>query len=112
MATETFAWLPLTESDGSVTYSTRTAQFGDGYSQTVANGINNRGSAWNLTFRGASAEMGSLAAFLDRHAGWRSFFWTPPGGQQGYFRCAGRKVQPAQGGNRTVTATFTQVFRP
>lgn len=47
-----------------------TAQFGDGYSQRVKNGINTTNETFNVKFANRSREeINNIAAFLDRQAG-------------------------------------------
>ena len=112
MATDTFTWVPLVDPQGTTTYRTRKAQFGDGYSQEVKDGINNATDSWPLTFRDKGAVVAQIKAFLDAHAGSASFSWTPPLGVQGLFKAAACQVQPNGGDIYTLTTTFQQVFRP
>lgn len=112
MATDTFTWVPLVDPQGTTTYRTRKAQFGDGYSQEVKDGINNATDTWPLTFRDKGAVIAQIKAFLDAHAGSASFYWTPPLGVQGLFKAAACQVQPNGGDIFTLTTTFQQVFRP
>ena len=89
----------------------RTAQFGDGYSQAVADGINSTADTWPLTFSGTGAYVGAIKSFLDSLQGYRSFYWTPPLRAQGLFRCVKRSTPQPHGGDAyTLTATFQEVF--
>lgn len=113
MATQTFTWQPSLEVVGTTKDLVRGAQFGDGYSQAVADGINNVSDTWPLTFSGSSAYIGAIKAFLDARAGYQSFYWTPPLRAQGVFRCTARSTpQPHGADTYTYTATFTEVFNP
>jgi phage-related protein len=112
MSVETFIWQPLLNPVGQTTYRVRKAQFGDGYSQTVGDGINNAVSSWPLSFRGRSAQITPVKAFLDAHAGFVSFYWTPPLGVQGLYRCESSTLQFMGVDMYTLTATFEQVFAP
>lgn len=107
-----FKWTPTGRPSGTVQFRVRTAQFGDGYSQTVADGINNRVQSWPLTFTGKKADMDAIAAFLDERAGWQSFYWTPPAGVQGLYKAASYNLSPMGGPVYQLTATFQQVFSP
>ncbi|WP_410963171.1 phage tail protein [Salmonella sp. SAL04292] len=49
---------------------------------------------------------------MDRHEGYRSFLWTPPGGVQGRYRCNGYKLRPLGAGLHELSFTFVQVFYP
>lgn len=42
MAVETFTWCPMVEPTVTITQRVMKAQFGDGYSQAVGDGINNK----------------------------------------------------------------------
>jgi phage-related protein len=110
MATQTFTWSPLVEPTGTTKFSTRVAQYGDGYSQAVADGINNRYDSWPLTFTGRSADIAPIKAFLDSLQGYQSLLWTPPLRSQGLFRCSEYALVPHGGDLYTLTATFSEVF--
>ncbi len=111
---DTFTHCATPDTNGTVTLRTRVAQFGDGYSQAVADGINNNVNAWALTFRGLLADMRPIAAFLDAHAGYVSFYWTPPGltAVQGLYRAPSYTLQPGGADTWTLQTTFQQVFAP
>lgn len=109
---ETFTWLPTVDSSASVIHRIRKAGFGDGYSQSSADGINNRSQSWPVQFYGNEALIGAIMAFLDARKGAESFFWTPPLGVQGYYQATGYAITPAGEGFFTLSATFEQVFRP
>ncbi|CAG9184298.1 phage tail protein [Cupriavidus respiraculi] len=112
MATETFTWRPVNTAAGQVTLRTRTAQFGDGYSQAVGDGLNNKVQSWPLQFAGLKAEIQAIQDFLDRHGGYRSFLWTPPLGVQGMYRVPEYSPAADKGGIYTLSATFVQAFAP
>lgn len=112
MTTPIFTWPSTGSPSGTATFRVRTAQFGDGYSQSVGDGINNKTQSWPLTFTGSKAKMQAIVDFLDERAGWQAFFWTPPLGVQGYYTCTSYSPSPVGGPVYTVTATFQQVFRP
>lgn len=52
MAAEVFTWCPVPGASVDYEYSTRAAQFGDGYEQESGSGINNERQVWSLTFDG------------------------------------------------------------
>ena len=57
-----------------------TADYGDGYQQRVAAGINNTPESWNLTWRNrTSAEANKIVGFLETQAGVTAFDWYPVG---------------------------------
>jgi len=101
--------------DGDVSQSTWENEFGDGYVQAGGIGINTKRQVWNLTHTGSLEEGDELPlvqAFLDRHEGYKSFLWTPPGGVQGRYRCTGYKSRPQGGTLYTLTFVFKQVYTP
>ena len=56
------------------------ANYGDGYQQRVAAGINNIPEEWNLTWKNrTSAQINKIIKFLEDLNGTSSFDWYPPG---------------------------------
>jgi phage-related protein len=110
--TDTFTWRSIGTPAGQVSFRVRKAQFGDGYSQEVADGINNKVQSWPLQFVGTKAELAPIVAFLDDHAGYAGFFWTPPLGVQGLYKVTAYTPTPLSGDLYTLTATFEQKFAP
>lgn len=110
--TDTFTWQGQIGAQGTTRLRVRSAQFGDGYSQAVPDGINSIVRSWPLSFSGRSAYVTPIREFLIAKRGAESFFWTPPLGVQGLYRC-GEYALTAHGGNLyTLTATFREVFAP
>ena len=112
MATETFTWCPQIDPVGEVQHRTLRAQFGDGYAQVAADGINARSESWPLSFTGRLTTIAPLREFLDRHGGWRAFLWTPPAGQSSQFRASAYQLRAHGGGIYTLTVTFTEAHKP
>lgn len=112
MTTPTFTWQPRVEPTGTAKYRVLTAQFGDGYQQTAADGINNKVQSWPLTFSGTASEITPIRDFLDACGGYQSFYWTPPLGTTGLYVCPSHNIKPLGGGLYELTATFNQVFHP
>ena len=55
------------------------ANYGDGYEQRVAAGINNLPETWNLTWKNRSAaESNKIVKFLETQGGVTAFDWYPP----------------------------------
>ena len=50
MAVEIFNWSPRINPQGRTKFRVLSAQFGDGYGQTAADGINNKVATWPLHF--------------------------------------------------------------
>lgn len=108
---ETFTYKRQAGAAGTVTYRTREAVFGDGYSQVVADGINNRTQTWPLAFEGSLTEMQEVLAFFDRHGGTKSFYWTPPTETDPLlFRVSNVTFTSSGGGVYRVSADFKQAF--
>lgn len=112
MAIQTFNWCARINASADVTFRTRKAQFGDGYTQVAGDGINNRGQQWSLEFVDDEATIKAIMAFLDNHAGIKSFFWNPPLTSKGLFRCETYKPTALGGGVFSISATFIQSFAP
>ncbi|MCO8251100.1 phage tail protein [Comamonas thiooxydans] len=113
---EIFGWRPLSEPRGTVSHRTLRAQFGDGYAQVAGDGINPRKQSWPLEFRGRAGQIKPIRDFLDRHAGARSFTWTPPLGDPGHYLAGEYQVTPHGGRgplkSYTLSVTFTEFNRP
>ena len=111
MAVETFTFKRQAGAQGKITYRVKTAQFGDGYAQTVQDGINNKTQDWPLSFEGSIADMQPILDFFDRHGGHKSFWWHPPGSATPLlFRADAVNLTSRGGGVYQVTAEFKQVF--
>src|ERR1700737_3412719 len=109
-----FTWLPQTGAQGSVTPAIVTAQFGDGYSQDIALGINSTPQVWTLTFNNMPDVADSIWAFLQKQGGVARFWWTPPRMKtpikvKTTGACTKTETDTLQ---VTIQATFTQVFDP
>lgn len=109
---ETFKWCVHSESSGSTEYATRSAKFGDGYEQVVEDGINNILEEWNISISGEGSKIKEIRKFLDKHAGAKSFLWTPPLGELNFYRGNSISVSSQGGDYYTLTATFRQSFAP
>jgi len=75
--------LPLTSqlsttSSKQTTFRTLKAQFGDGYSQRAANGLNAKVDSWSITWEHlSSTDKDTVLAALDSVGGWDYLTWTP-----------------------------------
>lgn len=113
MTIPTFTYDPVENPVGTKTYRTLKAQFGDGYTQMAADGINNVYDSWALTFAGGSSDITPIQTFLDALQGYLPFYWTAPLGTQQLYRClTGLTLTPSSGGNYVYSATFEQAFHP
>lgn len=109
---EIFTWSPTVDPQGSVRYRILAVQFGDGYKQTMGDGIHNRIQTWPLTFVGKGSYIKEVLSFLDKHQGCKAFLWTPPLGEEGYYTSTGTNITAHGADNFTLTVTFEQVFKP
>lgn len=78
----------------------------------VGDGPNNVTDSWALTFVVKEEDAVAIKAFLDRHAGYKSFLWTPPLSGVGFFRSTAPAVTSNGADWYTLTTTFTQAFAP
>jgi phage-related protein len=111
--TDTFTWRTRAGITGTETTSVISAQFGDGYKQIAANGINTSVESWNLTWTGKTEEVLAIRNFLRSHVV-TSFWWTNPWGETLLYRVKSDSVAPGfQAGKVTSLAfTFEQAFAP
>ncbi len=105
-----FTWPASIGAKGEVNYSVLEAQFGDGYKQSVGDGINNRSQSWPLTFKGHSEKILPIVQFLDEHEGCKPFEWTPPLSKKALFEVKGFSLIERGTDYYVLTATFQQVF--
>ncbi|MDR5801511.1 phage tail protein [Caballeronia sp. LZ001] len=109
----TFTWSPSVGAEGITHFRVHTVQFGDGYSQALADGVRNVTESWPLRFVGDGQEIGAIRAFLEATRGSAPFYWTPPLRTRGLFRLdAQQGVQTrALGGDLyALSVTFKEVF--
>ncbi|WP_246795622.1 phage tail protein [Burkholderia perseverans] len=111
--TDVFTWFPtVANTSGTTTLKTRKAQFGDGYTQSVADGLNSASSSFSLQFINDAVTIGAIMAFLRAHCGvsfqWTPLLWTAPG----LFTCETFSEPVRDGDVYTITATFNQTFAP
>ncbi|MDR5736128.1 phage tail protein [Caballeronia sp. LZ025] len=111
---DTFTWAPtVSNSSGSTTLKVRKAQFGDGYAQRVADGLNSAASTFSLQFVGDATKISAILAFLRAHAGAAAFYWTPLlWAAPALFTCESFSEPTRDGDVYTITATFDQTFAP
>jgi phage-related protein len=87
------------------------AVFGDGYSQRVADGINNVKQIWDLAFTlRPRTQIDAIDTFLSSHKGVSSFDWETPKGDMLRFICKTYSTSYNHDHNCSATATFEQVF--
>lgn len=112
---ETFDFNVEAGADGEVNQRTWDNDFGDGYIQSGGTGINTKSQSWSVSHTGQllpGEEIFLIRDFLDRHEGYRSFFWVPPGGQQGRYKVNGYKLKALGVELHSISFTMKQVFTP
>jgi len=113
VALETFTWSPRVGAVGTFDDRTRTAKFGDGFAQSVGDGLNSQSQGWPLQFTGREAYIVPIRDFLRRHGKAKAFLWTPPLGELGLYKQATEFTLTAAGGGiYTLSASFEQAFHP
>ncbi|MFD3231647.1 phage tail protein [Rahnella aceris] len=113
MATDTFTWRTQKSAQGTDTVRTLQAQFGDGYKQIAANGINASAETWSLNWTGKKTDAVAIRQFLLTHV-ISSFWWTTPWGDTHLWRVKSDSVSvsfPA-GDKATLSFTFERAFAP
>lgn len=112
---ETFHWPIQLQAgmEGTFSYSTRSAKFGDGYEQISGEGINPETQSWPVTLSGLNEDVMPALAFIRAHVT-KSFIWTPPNGAPGLYRADKESVKasPLSRNVSTITATFKQAPAP
>lgn len=109
--TDTFTWGVTSDASGDGQLSTSEAKFGDGYSQDVALGLNGDMQKWSVTYAGYRTDAQAVLDFIRAHRG-VSFFWTPPLGVEGYYKCKTYKPRHEGGGFYTIALEFMQAYAP
>lgn len=101
-----------------VNFDTTTYKFGDGYSQTVGNGINRMLETGTIQYvNRTQGEMETLFNFLKERGGTDYFMWTPPPykNASGHpnpvrkFKCIKLSKTPSSGMTWNISATFEEV---
>lgn len=113
--TETFNFDIRLGATGDIDQRTWENDFGDGYTQAGGTGINTRSGNWDVSKTGYLAEgseLRSVRDFLDRHEGYKTFYWTPPGGVAGRYRAKGYKIITYGAGLFGLSVTFKQAHAP
>ncbi|WP_072669726.1 phage tail protein [Vibrio injensis] len=112
MAISVFTFCADKEATGSTNFRVRSAKFGDGYTQSAGDGINNRQQSWPLSFTKRKAEAGAIKQFFDDHEGYKSFAWKPPLSPIGLYKVEEYSLLPLGAGMYRISATFIEAFHP
>jgi phage-related protein len=109
--TDTFGWRVTIDTSGEGAFTTSLAKFGDGYSQEIPLGINNDVQSIKVSVEGYRSEMQPVIDFIRAHRG-QSFFWKPPFGVTGYYKCKKYSWKDQGGAYFTLSLDFEQAFMP
>lgn len=109
-----FAYGPSFPLDKTVDPLILSNEFGDGYNQEVADGINNQRPQLSLSWDALSAaDKNLLEAFFVERGGWQPFMWTFPGdGAQTKWKCRPWTVKLTHAKLWAINATFIRDFTP
>lgn len=110
MAAKTFKWKVERDVSPSVEFRVITAQFGDGYEQRSADGINTKNEQYGVKVNALTPVAKEIQDFFDELNGTKSFLWTPPLGKLGLFTCANPQFINLGGQLWSFSGTFTKVF--
>lgn len=106
----TFSFSPAYAVNQNVQPRVRMTQFGDGYMQRSADGINTQIRIWNLNFKGIETEIDAVESFLSNENGLTSFDWLPPTGLAGKWICPSWDRGINDYNDHTLTTQFIEVF--
>jgi len=113
MAIAEFGWCVRTGATEELDVTTMQAQFGDGYKQVAAAGINSVRESWPVTCSGSKAEMAMVRAFLKAHVT-SSCWWVNPWGERKLYRIKADSIRPSfiNGNFVEIAFIFEQAFAP
>lgn len=99
-------------SSRSLSHRVLSAEFGDGYSQRTADGLNTAVESWDVTWNNLTLANGRLLTkYLSTRRGYRSFKWTPPNeARYKVWICESFSDQPVTYNVRTISAKFKRVY--
>jgi len=91
-------------------YRVITNDFGDGYAQTIRDGLNNKKEMWELSWDILSvAEANSIETQLNSFAG-TTFEWLTPNGATKSFRCSKFTRNYVSFTSTKISASFEESF--
>lgn len=106
----TFTWSPDWTAKKKKKPRVNKLQFGDGYEQRIADGINTDPEEWSISFSTDPDTVNSIDSFLEDRKGLEAFLWTTPSGNTYSFKCEEWDVGYENPGRSVLSATFVQVF--
>ena len=105
-----FRWHVERAPSATVKFRTVVAQFGDGYRQISADGINTKDETYSITINGDLKTAKEIMAFFDEHNGITSFLWRPPLGELGLYTCDDPTPSQKSTNLFVITGTFVKSF--
>lgn len=110
--TDIFAFRVNASSTGGIRFDTSVAKFGDGYEQESPNGLLPAKEHWNVEFSGYKVQAQAVKDWLVARIG-QAFYWKPPLGVTGYYKCREiANIAPQGGGYFVLALVFEQVNAP
>lgn len=107
----TFTWTPKYGASKKSPARILMTDFGDGYRQRAADGINPIKESWDLEFTNETADIDDIEDFLVARGGWESFTWTPSGELVAKkWSCQEWNRVKVGSGVDTLTCTFNREF--
>lgn len=90
----------------------KSAKFGDGYEQTVVDGLNALERQWNVTWEPLTlANKNTFVSYLRGKMGSTPFLWTPPGEASPVkVKAVTWNIAPMSGPNWSVKVLMKEVF--
>lgn len=110
MATSTFQWRVQASPSNQRAFTTRDIQFGDGYIQSLGEGMNAVVQSYSISWTGSYTDCLAIMTFLDNLGGYKSFFWTDPMGNLGLFRCKDHSPVDIGEDLYQITGTFERRY--
>lgn len=109
-----FIWVPDYSASMETTPKTSVVQFGDGYEQRQAYGLNTLRKSWSLTFNNRSdLEADAIEDFFEARQAVGSFTWRAPGDSEDKkWVCSSWRRQEVGFEVSSISCTFREVFEP
>ena len=111
MPTPSFTYAPDYTAAYDMQPNVRVSNFGDGYEQRQANGINTQRKKWQLRFSLRSdTDADAITSFFETQGAVTSFDWADINGVTSRYVCREWNRSKDRYNLNTVTAVFEQVF--
>lgn len=109
---ETFTWNVDDGANLALEVRKKTAQFGNGQSQEVLDGLNPTREIWNISLFRTRQDLLPMYNFLKAKQEVTPFLWTTPLGETMQIKSSEVKMAHSGADTWNLTATFTQDFTP